>query len=616
MVFSLCSALSFSASLCACVCVCVCVCCSDKGQLGLGDTRSHSLPQLVESLEGCEIRTVAAGGSHSLAFSAFFKAAQELVFLQKVRAFKESKAMAMAASSRIPTLQPGGGKAGREAARRKRLGYAASASPKRSNSPSSHGASSSSPSNSSAAGAGRASDFGLSAHDPLVPLELKALLREVADVDEEDDEDDEEQEHESLQESPMAKRHSAAAPVTVEDAFDDDDAEDRDGAASALRERRKGQGQQEERKYDPQHEDVMAGSENDYGSGSASADSFRDNEPDDADDVEELRRLQEEERRQEQEREQEQEQQEAEEEYQRQQQQLLRKQQHEQQQRLFEEQHRQLQLQQEHLEEQRRLADESERQFRQREAAADLRRAQEAARRALEAQTSLTLSRLASSPASALASTVPASASSSSLFAPPAPPPPPAAADPLAIELVYSSQVHCTHRFATFQSSAEEGAVRRMLQGYLEGPHCTSTTGSATAPGPRTHVLLKQVMSTPGNTVSRAEAAEATALNTPGDSMAAAAAAAFASTHLSHTYSYDPAGPPRYTLLLILRGVAPTEDLWPAWAADLYAQILHTCHDVAPGMPSRNTQEQRANADPRQPCFRELRPPPTASARR
>jgi alpha-tubulin suppressor-like RCC1 family protein len=48
----------------------------DHGQLGLGDTKSHAQPQLVEALEGLEIKTVAAGGSHSLAFNDYMKAAQ------------------------------------------------------------------------------------------------------------------------------------------------------------------------------------------------------------------------------------------------------------------------------------------------------------------------------------------------------------------------------------------------------------------------------------------------------------------------------------------------------------------------------------------------------------
>lgn len=143
----------------------------DRGQLGLGDTRSHSLPQLVESLEGCDIKTVAAGGSHSLAFTDFFKAAQELVFLQKVRAFKDVQAARMLPDLTAEGTPAPGSKAARDAARAKRLGYSASPSPKRSGSPSRAGADSHHPTR---------ADFGLASPNPLVPSDLKHLLREAA----------------------------------------------------------------------------------------------------------------------------------------------------------------------------------------------------------------------------------------------------------------------------------------------------------------------------------------------------------------------------------------------------------------------------------------------------
>ena len=63
----------------------------DKGQLGLGDTRSSLLPAVVESLLGKEVKQVAAGGSHSLAFNAYFKGASELYQREQIRQAKERR---------------------------------------------------------------------------------------------------------------------------------------------------------------------------------------------------------------------------------------------------------------------------------------------------------------------------------------------------------------------------------------------------------------------------------------------------------------------------------------------------------------------------------------------
>ena len=63
----------------------------DKGQLGHGDTKSSHLPRVVEALLGKEVRQVAAGGSHSLAFNAFFKGAQELYAREQERQEKERR---------------------------------------------------------------------------------------------------------------------------------------------------------------------------------------------------------------------------------------------------------------------------------------------------------------------------------------------------------------------------------------------------------------------------------------------------------------------------------------------------------------------------------------------
>jgi hypothetical protein len=46
---------------------------------GHGDSKSHLIPKMVESLRGKDIRSIAAGGSHSLAFNAYFIAPQDMV---------------------------------------------------------------------------------------------------------------------------------------------------------------------------------------------------------------------------------------------------------------------------------------------------------------------------------------------------------------------------------------------------------------------------------------------------------------------------------------------------------------------------------------------------------
>ena len=61
----------------------------DKGQLGHGDTKSSLTPRVVEALLGKEVKQVAAGGSHSLGFNAFFAGAQELYARELVRQAKE-----------------------------------------------------------------------------------------------------------------------------------------------------------------------------------------------------------------------------------------------------------------------------------------------------------------------------------------------------------------------------------------------------------------------------------------------------------------------------------------------------------------------------------------------
>ena len=63
----------------------------DKGQLGVGDTKSSLVPRVVEALLGKEVRQVAAGGSHSLAFNAFFKGAPELYARELERQEKERR---------------------------------------------------------------------------------------------------------------------------------------------------------------------------------------------------------------------------------------------------------------------------------------------------------------------------------------------------------------------------------------------------------------------------------------------------------------------------------------------------------------------------------------------
>ena len=61
----------------------------DKGQLGQGDTKSSLVPKVVESLLGKEVKQVAAGGSHSLAFNAYFKQAQQMYAREQTRQARE-----------------------------------------------------------------------------------------------------------------------------------------------------------------------------------------------------------------------------------------------------------------------------------------------------------------------------------------------------------------------------------------------------------------------------------------------------------------------------------------------------------------------------------------------
>ena len=428
----------------------------DRGQLGLGDTRSHSLPQLVESLEGCDIKTVAAGGSHSLAFTDFFKAAQELVFLQKVRAFKDVKA-----GRQLPDLTgegtpAPGSKAARDAARAKRLGYSASPSPKRSGSPSRAGGSHPT-----------RADFGLASPNPLVPSDLKHLLREAA--------------AEAGEEGAAEEARSDAAVQEALKRFSIDDDDD----------------DENERKYnnDRGRRDEDEESDTEY--------------PEDA-----------------------------------------------------------------------QRPGESLKDFHARRAANRERRRAEKLRRALAGATSSTLAFADRSRAPVIG----------------------ANGESLSIELVYSSQVNCVHRFLTFQSSAPEDAVNALLDAYEAGPHCT---------GPA--VILKQTLITPGNTVAR--------------SQLGSEAGKASEEVLDHSYTYDDdetegGGPARYTLMVILRAPATTADaqpeeadLWPAWADDFYRALLSACPDVKPGMQSRATEEERAKADLAQACFRELRPPNASTQR-
>jgi len=178
---------------------------------------------------------------------------------------------------------------------------------------------------------------------------------------------------------------------------------------------------------------------------------------------------------------------------------------------------------------------------------------------------------------------------------------------------VHSNQVGHVHRFFTWQTSlASEAAVRRMVDCYL-----ASATSQA-----KHRLLLQQLMVTPGNTVSREDQMMDDAATAPPP-----AQSALSSTHLSHTFTYAPHGPPRFTLMLVMRDdpegdaeavriqqqqQAGTDSeaaqLWPGWAASFHTLLRSTCPDIAAGMQSRRTEEERARADPAQPCFRELRP--------
>jgi hypothetical protein len=185
----------------------------------------------------------------------------------------------------------------------------------------------------------------------------------------------------------------------------------------------------------------------------------------------------------------------------------------------------------------------------------------------------------------------------------------------LSIELVHSNQVGHVHRFFTWQTSlASEAAVRRMIDNYL-----ASATSQA-----KHRLLLQQLMVTPGNTVSREDQMMDDSSAQPVQQQQQQSA--LSSTHLSHTFTYAPHGPPRFTLMLVLRDDpegdaeavriqqqqagtnSEAAQLWPGWAASFHTLLRSTCPDIAAGMQSRRTEEERARADPAQPCFRELRP--------
>ena len=533
--------------------------CSDKGQLGLGDTRSHSLPQLVESLEGLDIKTVAAGGSHSLAFNDFFKAAQELVFLQQVRAFKEVKTSGSSVSVSDAARLAAEARAARESARQRRLGYAASPSPgtsassSRRTSPGRAGAVPPSPSR---------ADFGLGSPNPLVPLELKALLREVDDAAQQ-----QQQQHDDDARARRRRRRG-------KDHGDDRSDSDADGEhneqdeVDALREASRSPHEDEEEKKQARGKRAGAGSGSDtddsaqggsrrqHRGGAGKGGLFDDEQSFGSEGDEEA------------------------------------------------------------YTPERRYADETEEEFAARRVANAARRlkaktAALAAKKAAAGNDPAAAAAAAATLAAANAATAAAAAAAAAAATAAA-----LAAASLHIELVYSSSVSCTHRFVTFATSTSAPLVHAMLEAYVSGPHGRGR-------------IYKQVMVTPGNTVARevseridaerkeAEAAAVGAAD-PDRPVPPAEQFALSSTHLRHTYTYAAGGPPRYTLLLILRGspgataAAPAQvtgaDLWPPWAADLHRLLRSTCADVAPGMDSRMSDEERAAADPAQPCFRELRP--------
>jgi hypothetical protein len=155
----------------------------------------------------------------------------------------------------------------------------------------------------------------------------------------------------------------------------------------------------------------------------------------------------------------------------------------------------------------------------------------------------------------------------------------------LCIELVYSTQVSCTHRFITFQTRTSELLVRSMIESYLQSKHGTLD------------VVLDQLMVTPANTVARTSRTGAEIFSPKS-----------AARH-SHIYTYDSVGPPRYTLMLILSSVSQDEDLWPEWASAFWSALVETCKDVSAAGGLQQSTHHLPNAqDPHRPCFRELRP--------
>ena len=142
------------------------------------------------------------------------------------------------------------------------------------------------------------------------------------------------------------------------------------------------------------------------------------------------------------------------------------------------------------------------------------------------------------------------------------------AASQLCVELVYSAQVQLTHRFITFQTTASAATFTPLIHSYIEQQYTDD-------PG----LTFDNFIISPGNVLPRAQAH-------PHPNLDAEVG--------EHVYEYDD-GPVRVTVMIVTRTHADDENLWPAWAAQMYERVKEACGGGEA-------------ASVFQPCFREIRP--------
>jgi len=603
----------------------------DKGQLGLGDTRSHATPQLVPQLSEARIRSVAAGGNHSLAFTDYFTDAIEMNMLAQMRELESLRRK----NSKIPQL-PSDKQDKYSWYQRQETEDEEKADDAMRNL--------------------------LSEQDALAPPQLKSMRRHLLEEEEEEqrriqEEEEEEGEGEAAADEAGQDEFHGESTVTARSSVEiEDEVYDGDGVESEHDRLQRALEAHEEKTRQEQEEEEER---------------EREQERERERELREQQEREEEEMRQiiEQQEEEErmrllQEAEEAEAERQRQQQlaeeeELRRLQEEEEERRRLQEEEEE-QRQREAEEERRRLEEEEEQRRREEEEAR--RRQKEAAeaerRRIQQAEEAEALKRLQedewrnSQRLHDDQSGLDAGYGSGVIG--------------LRMELVYSSHLKFVHRFVTWQSSvgvdhhvSTDGAhthdslqplpsptgssvarhgeqiVREMIARYMTRPEAESD-----------RVVLQQLLVTPGNIVPRstlldgklhpflpaATSPTSTASSHPHLMDPASGIRAVSPHSTTSTSSVDPAslspshsifqydlrGPSRYTLLLILSVVdsdsrhphpssSVEENLWPDWAQAFQSELVSTCTDVM----STCMEGQEATEEDRRPCYRELRPGPT-----